>query len=51
MTTVRWNVAVSAKVDQAKSAASNMTEAELDDLIEDAVRWARRSKALAVDAS
>lgn len=30
-------------VDQAKAASSNLSEAELDDLIDEAVHWARRS--------
>jgi aminopeptidase N len=30
-------------VDQAKVASSNMSEAELNDLIDEAVHWARRS--------
>lgn len=30
-------------VDQAKATSSNMSEAELNDLIDEAVHWARRS--------
>lgn len=53
MSTVRWNIAISPDVqsvcaylleqaaEQAKAAAEDLSESQLNDLIDEAVQWAR----------